>query len=372
VSRVWALTRKELVTVRRDPLTLVLLIGMPAALLLLFGYALTLDVARLPLAVLDRDGSAASRELVGRLTRDGTFQVAAQPRDSAELLRLLDQGEVKVALEIPVDYGRDVALGRPASAQLLLDGSDSNQARVALSHAHAMAQRADVGGLETVELAGAAAPALQVDGRVFFNPALESAQFVVPGLLGIVILVATVLMTAASVARERELGTLEALLATPVGRVELILGKTLPFVALAAADVVLALGTARLVFDVPLRGPLLALTVVTGLYIMGSLGFGVLISTLARNQQAAFQIALMTTLMPAFLLSGFVFPLENMAAPIQALARLVPAQYYIRALRAVVLKGAGVGDLLPDVGALSAFAVVFPALAVIRFRKRLS
>lgn len=369
-----ALARKELLQIRRDPISLFVLLGMPAALLLLFGYALTLDVTDVPLAVLDRDRSAASRELVGRFGRTEAFEVVARPSDEDAVRRLLDGGRVKAALVIPPDYGRRVAARQPAAVQLLVDGADSNTARIAKGYAEAIVAEA---GAALTASAASAAPAsppapFEVRSRVFFNPALESALFVVPGLLGIVVLVAATLMTAASVAREREQGTFETLLASPAGRLGLIAGKGLPFVGLAALDVAGALLAARLVFDVPIRGSLLALAVVSLTYVIVALGLGLLISTVATNQQAAFQIALLTTLLPSFLLSGFVFPIENMIPPVQAVAATVPAQYYLRALRAIVLKGAPLASVAPDLAALGGFALLFPLLAIARFPKRLA
>ncbi len=374
LARLRAIAHKELIQVRRDMLSLAILLGMPAALLLLFGFALTLDVEHVPLAVVDQDRTPASRRLIDDFARTDVFDLVARPATAKESIRLLDEGRIRAALVIPRGYSRDLAAGEQVRVQLLLDGADSNSARVTMGHAERIAAEAGVDSLArraSDEGRPPLRPAFAVQSRVFFNPTLSSAHFVVPGLLGTVVLIATALMTAVSVAREREAGTLETLLVSPVGRLELILGKTLPFLGLAAIDVVLALATAHWVFGVPIRGSVVALAAVTLIYIVGALGLGVLISTVARTQQAAFQITLMTTLLPSFLLSGFVFPVENMVAPVQAIAALVPTQYYIRALRAIVLRGAPLASVLPDVLALGAFALVAPLLAVIRFKKRI-
>ncbi len=368
-TRVLSVAVKELRQLRRDPTSLVILVGMPAALLLLFGFALTLDVRHVPLAVHDGDGTAASRDLAGAFTRTGAFDLVARAPDRSAAERLLDEGRVRAALVIPPGYARRLAAGDAPRVQLLVDGADSNTARVAIGHAALIAARVGRDGAR-VE-AAPLRPAFEVRARVFFNPGLESAHFIVPGLLGTVVLIAVALMTATSVARERELGTLEALLATPIGRLELVVGKTLPFVAVAVLDVALALATAHHVFGVPLRGSGWTLAALTAAYIATALGLGLLISTAARTQQAAFQITLMTTLLPSFLLSGFVFPVENMVPAVQAVADLVPARYYVRALRAVILEGARLDAVARDLGALGVFAVGLPLLAATRFRERL-
>ncbi len=373
-ARVLAVAAKEARQMRRDPITVLLLVAVPAITLLLFGYALTLDVDHISLAVCDLDRSAASRDLVAAFASGGTFDVAAQPEAPAALDRLLDSGEVAAALLIPPDFARDLEPGRGARVQLLLDGADSNAARIAQGHAAVIARdRATEVLLRALGGAAEAGRPLPIEARSFvrFNPELRSARFIVPGLLAILLLVAATMMTAMSVARERERGTLEALVATPIGRLELIAGKTAPYLAVAFADLAIGLAVARFVFGVPVRGSLALLAGATGLYAIGALGFGLLISTVARTQQAAWTLGVLTTLLPSFLLSGFIFPVENMEPWLREFTRLIQARWYISALRAIALKGASAADIAPQLLALEAFAVAFPALAAARFRKRI-
>lgn len=374
-SRFGAVVLKELRQMSRDPTTLTLLIVIPAAMLLLFGYALTLDVEHVRLAVCDLDRTEASRDLVSRFTRGGTFDVVAEGATPQALERLLDAGEARAGLVIPPGFARDLAGGRGARVQLLLDGSDSNTARVAQGLANVIArQRGTEVLLEMLGGAGgtgggATAP-LETRSRTWFNPDLKSTHFVVPGLLGIVLLLATMMMTAMSVVRERERGTLEVLVASPIRPLELIAGKATPYVAVAFLDLFFALAVAVHVFGVPFRGDLGLLLGTSAIFVAGSLGFGLLISTIARSQQAAWSLGLLTTMLPSFLLSGFIFPIENMTPVVRELTRVVPARYYLAALRGIVLKGAGFWDIAPQLAALGVFAVAFPGLAAARFVKR--
>jgi ABC-2 type transport system permease protein len=371
-SRALAVALKELRQMRRDPTTLFVLVLVPAAMLLLFGYALTLDVEHIKLALCDLDRSEASRDLVAAFTRSGAFDLMAEVGAPRGIERLLDAGEVRAGLVIPPGYARDLEGARGAKVQLLLDGADSTAARIAQGYSAVIArERATAVLFETL---GAAAPlAAPIEARAFvrFNPELKSARFIVPGLLGILLLVAATMMTAMSVARERERGTLEVLLATPVGRVELVLGKTLPYVFVAFVDLFVGLFVAVFVFGVPLEGSLALLVATTALFLVGALGFGLFLSTIARSQQVAWTLGLLTTLLPSFLLSGFIFPVENMTPAVREFTRLIEARYYIEALRAIALKGAGAADIAPELFALAAFAVLFPALAAARFQKRI-
>jgi ABC-2 type transport system permease protein len=356
----------------RDPITVALLLVLPAFMLLLFGYALTLDVDHVRLAVCDLDRTAASRDLISRFSRAGTFDVVASGRTPRAIERLLDAGEARAGLVIPPGYGRDLAAARGAAVELLIDGSDSNTARVAQGYAAVIArQRGTEVLLGAIGPGAAAAAPIEARARGFFNPELRSAVFIVPGLLGILLLIATVLMTAMSIVRERERGTFEVLIATPVRPVELILGKTAPYVVVAFADLAIAIAVMVAGFGIPFVGSPLVLLGATALFVTASLGYGLLISTVARSQQIAWTLGVLTTLLPSFLLSGFVFPIENMAPALQAVTRLIPARYYLAALRGVLLKGASTADLAPHAAALAVFAVAMPALAAARFRKRL-
>jgi ABC-2 type transport system permease protein len=373
LRRLVAVAVKELRQVARDRMSIFLVAVMPAVLVALFGYALTLDVDHIPLAIVDRDRSEASRDLIQRFTSGGTFNHTHDAASAAELQELLDAGRVRAGLVIPPRFGGDLAAARGTRVQLLLDGADSNTARIAQGYATVIGRTrgSEVLVEEVARAAGAGTTGATIEARahVWFNPELRSANFVIPGLLGIVLLVANMMMTAMSVVREKERGTLEALAASPVRPIELILGKTLPYFGFAFLETALAMLVAIYGFGVPFRGSVLVLLAVVALFAIGALGYGLLISTIAPTQQQAWTLGLVTTLLPSFLLSGFVFPIENMLPAVQAVTRVIQARYFIAALRAVILKGVGFDAILPQIAALATFAVVFPGLAALRFRK---
>lgn len=361
IRRTLAVVVKELRQLRRDARTTLALLGMPMILLLLYGYALSFDVRAIRLAVVDQDGGRAARELADAFLATDAFELASTVRDVRLLDPLFDSGRVQAALVIPPRYGDDRAAGRPTAVQVVLDGSDAQTATAVLGYARQIvAAAAPV--LRQPRSLGPVVPAV----TVWYNPDLSSSRFLVPGLLGFILMVTAVIATALAVVREKERGTMESLRATPLVAVELLVGKTLPYLLVGSLAAGGAVALAWTLFDVPVRGSLLALAAVTLLFLAGGLGLGVLISTMAETQQVAFQAALLISMLPTLLLSGFVFPISSMPPALRVITHIVPARYYLVALRGIVLKGTGPEAWGMDVVALAVFAVVVLALATVR------
>ncbi len=367
MRRISAVARKELRQIARDPLSLLLLLGMPAMMLLIYGYAINFDVRHVRLAVEDRDRSAASRDLVASFVNSTYFDLVADLSPGADFERIFQRREAKAILVLPEGYSEDLAAGRPATAQLVLDGSDANTATTALGYASALAEAA------SARLSGVSAPggpAAIYEPRVWYNPELRSTQFLVPGLVGFILMITAVLSTALSVVREKERGTMEQLRVTALRPAELILGKTLPYLGISLAASIVILVASRLLFGVVVRGSYGALLIATLVYLFGALGFGVLVSSLARSQAMAFQIGILSAMLPAIFLSGFIFPIRSMPLPLRLLTRVVPARYYLTLLRGVILKGTGLGPYVPELLFLVLFAAVMVSLAYARLARR--
>jgi ABC-2 type transport system permease protein len=372
VRRLAAVAVKELRQVRRDPLSLLMLVAFPALMLVLYGFALNFDVRHVRLAVQDRDRSPASRELVASFTHSTYFDLVAAPGPGEDLDALAERGVVRAVLVIPEQFGRDLEAGRLAVVQFLLDGADSTTAATVLGYARALVSEANA-ELVTGALARAGSrpvPPLDLAPRVLYNPELESTQFLLPGLIGLLMMITAVLSTALSVVREKERGTMEQLRVAPLRTFELILGKTFPYLGVSLLGTLIVLGAARLLFGVEVRGPHLDLLAVVLIYLFGALGFGLLISTIANNQTFAFQVGLITSLLPALLLSGFVFQIRIMPAWLQAITYLVPNRYFLVVLRGIILKGEGLATYWPQVGALVLYGLVVTALASLRLARR--
>jgi len=363
---------KEIRQIRRDPLSLLMLIAFPAFMLMLYGFALNFDVRHVKLALQDRDRSAASRDLVASFTHSTYFDLVATPGPGTDLDALLERGVARAVLVIPEGFGRDLAAGRRAVVQLLLDGADSTTAATVLGYARALVSQANADRVgEALGRAGRRlVQPLELAPRVLYNPELESTRFLVPGLIGLLLMLTAVLSTALSVVREKERGTMEQLRVAPLRTFELILGKTLPYLGVSLLGTLIVLGTARLFFGVEIRGPHLQLLVVVLLYLFGALGFGLLISTIANNQTFAFQAGLITSLLPALLLSGFIFQIRIMPVWLQAITYLVPARYFLVALRGIILKGEGLATYWDQVGALALYGIVVVALASARLARQ--
>ncbi len=361
IRRTFAIAVKEFLHLRRDWRTSLALLGMPMVLLLIYGFALSFDVQHIRLAVVDEDGTRPARELGESFLRSGTFDLVATLRDRRPLQQLFDRGRAQAALVVPHGFAAGLAAGRRVTVQFVLDGSDAQTAVTILGYARQIVAAA---GLR-LSVAGAPPP-VAARPVVWYNPDLSSSRFLVPGLVAFILMVTSVVATALAVVREKERGTLDSLRATPLLALELLVGKTLPYLLLASGAAAGSLALAWGLFGVPVRGSLLWLAAVTLLFLAGGLGWGALISTLADSQQVAFQMGLLTSMLPTLLLSGFIFPISSMPRAIQLVTHIVPARYFLVALRAIVLKGSGPDVWWTQAVALVVFGVAVLALATVR------
>lgn len=365
--RIKAIARKELIQIRRDPLSLAMAFAMPVLLLIIFGYAITLDVNNLTTIVYDLDKSSLSRELVSGLTASGYFTVVRMAEDHREIDRYLDSGKALVALSIPPDFSKAVRTGGTAQLQVIVDGSDSNTATIALGHLSALTElysRRSSGGKTT--------PLIDSRVRVWYNPELKSRNFIIPGLIAVIMMVIAALLTSLTFAREWERGTMEQLISTPVKTPELILGKLMPYFLIGFIDVVISVLMAVFLFEVPLKGNVFILGVVSGVFLFGALGLGIFVSIVAKSQLVASQIAMVATFLPAFLLSGFMFSVTNMPTPLQILTRIIPARYFVSVLKGIFIKGNPLRILITDAIFLLIFGLIVFAAANRKFRKKMS
>lgn len=368
------LVRKEFRQIRRDTRSLILLLVLPAALLLLYGFALNFDFRNIPIAVVDQDRTPAAREFLRLVTATEYLALAAELDDPRKADDLLDRERVRAVIIVPEGFGRALATGGEARVQVLADGSNPTGASTAIGYLNAIALGVSAGWTaEALERRGVRAPAVPVtaEPRIWFNPELRSALFLVPGLMAFILMGILVVSTAFAVVREKERGTMEQIMVSPVRPHELVLGKTIPYaaVSLVSSHLVLILGA--VLFRVPIRGsyPLLLLVII--LFLLGGLGQGILISIVTRTQQVAFIASALTTLLPTFILSGFIFPIRNMPGWVQAVTYLIPARYFLTALRAIMLKGAGLAAFWEQAALLAAFAAGAIGLSTLRLRRGL-
>jgi len=374
LRRLKAVAKKEFIHVLRDPRSLMMGIGMPMLLLFLFGYALTLDVDRVPLVVWDQAETAQSREFVSRFSGSRYFDLRQHAAGYRAIEEAIDRREALIALVIPVDFDRLLSRGERAPVQTILDGSDPTTATIALGYAEATAGQfsRDV-ALSQMLRAGIQprVPSLELKPRVWFNTDMVSRNFIFPGLIAVVMMIMAAILTSLCLAREWETGTMEQLIATPVSPLELIFGKLAPYFCIGVLDLILCVCVGEFVFDVPLRGSLGLLAALALLFLFGALSFGILLSIITKSQLLASQLAIVTTVLPAFLLSGFIFPIENMPLPIQTVTRLISARYFVFILRGIYLKDVGMAVLWPEALFLGVFGTLVLAVAVKRFKKKI-
>ena len=373
MTSVWktlAVARKEMRQIARDRRTLLILLFVPAFFLLVYGYALNFDIRHVRIAVQDNDRSTASREVISSFVNSGYFDLYAEVANEAELSRVLDRNEARAVLVIPQRFGADVVAGRPTSVQFIVNGDNANTATTVVGYATGLVGATSARYELQARFGSLSGPLLNVEPRVFYNPELRSTLFLVPGLIAYIAMLTAVVSTALSIVREKEAGTMEQVRMSPIGPVPYILGKTAPYFVvslLSAMGIVLA---AMVMFDMPMRGSWFVLLAVISLFLVGALGLGLFISSLAETQQVAFQIALLSSFLPTLMLSGFIFPIASMPEFLQVVTRIVPARYFLVALRGIVLKGTGPGVFWADLVALAVFAFLILGLASLRLRRQ--
>ncbi len=360
---------KEFLQLREDRKMIPVLIVGPVMQLLALGFAANVDVSQIPLVLVDQDRTASSRQLLERFTGSGYFRLAGAVDATQDVEPWLVDGRAQIALVIAPGYGEALAGGRPAHVQAIADGTDSNSAGIGLGYAASIVSEVGAGLLAPRPIAGAGR--IDLAPRVFYNPDLKSRWFYVPAVLAMVLMLVTMMLPAMAVVREKEIGTLEQISVTPLRPWQLVIGKLVPFVIIGLVDLLLITALARFVLGVPLRGSLLTLVLLTFLFLMNTLGLGLLVSTLVSTQQQAMMFSAFGLMVPMIYLGGLIFPVENMPLGFQFVSLLTPVNYYARILRGVFLKGSGFGVLWPEAVTLAAMGGLVLTLAGLRFRKSL-
>lgn len=361
----WAVAIKELRQIRRDRRTLTILIIVPTFFLFLYGYALNFDVRHIRTAVEDRDGSAESRRLIAAFTRSTYFDIVATTTDDAEAAALIDRGGARVLLVVPAGFGRTLQAGGTGEVQVVIDGDNANSATTVLGYTTAVVREASA--------EWAARPRVNlvtVAPRVWYNPELRSTVFLVPGLIAFISMITAVISTSLSIVREKERGTMEQIRMAPISTLAFVTGKTLPYLVLSQVGATAIVLAAMVFFDLPMNGSWPALMVVIALFLVGALGTGLLVSTLADTQEVAFQLASLLAMLPTMILSGFIFPLSSMPVALQYVSALVPARYFLTALRGIVLKGLDLTSVWPSLAALVLYGAVVIGLSAVRLARR--
>jgi len=373
-QRIKHIIKKEFIQIRRDPKMLRLILIAPVFQLMVFGYAVTTDIKHVPTVVVDSDQTRQSRDLIARFRNSGYFDLTYYVSRPQDMAPLIDSGKAQVGIEIPQGFSKNLARGKSASIQIVVDGTDSTTAGMVLGYTAGilkrfsediLTERARMVRARLVRL-----PGIEERTRVWYNPDLKSVNYMVPGVLCMILLVVTMMLTSLAIVKEREIGTLEQLIVTPIKPGELMVGKVIPFIIIGFVDVFLILFVARAWFQVPVAGSILLLLALTGVFLMTSLGVGLFVSTVSRTQQQAMMTAFFI-MMPSILLSGFMFPIENMPRVIQFMTYVIPLRYFLSIIRGIFLKGSGLAVLWPNVLALLVFGVVILTLSALRFSKKM-
>jgi ABC-2 type transport system permease protein len=370
LGRALVIAKKELIQLRRDRMTLAMMVALPLLQLLLFGYAINTDVRHIPLLVFDQDRSAQSRDLSRSLEATGFYDLVGQVESYDEIARALAAGHARAALVVPSRYASDLVSGRPSTLQLVVDGSDPQIVASATNTAASLVGARSLELLMARSSSGGAQP-ITLEPTIWYYPELRTAVYVVPGLVGVILTMTMVMLTAMAIARERERGTLEQLIVSPVKRLELMVGKIVPYVSLGYVQMSVILLAGRLVFGVPILGSLPMLYALALVFISANLALGLFFSTVARTQQQAMQMSFFF-LLPNILLSGFMFPFEAMPRPAQWIGQALPLTHFLRIVRGIALKDVGLGDLWPELIWLGGLLVLLVSLASLRFSKKLA
>lgn len=368
LRRIASMIRKELLELKRDPKMRAIVLIAPVMQVLVLGYAADMDVRDVPVAICDQDKSADSRALAAAFSASSAFVIEEDCASPAELDEALLSGRAELALMVPPSFSRELRSGASPELALIVDGSRSNTAAVALAYATGTATAF---GARLVALrAGSGGPSIDARIRVWYNPELKSRLFMVPGIFALLAMVFTIILTSLAVVKEKEIGTMEQLMASPLRRGELVIGKLAPFLLVSSLTLTVALVAVRLFFGIAPRGSLGVLALLSLLFAVSTLGIGLFVSTLAKTQQQAMMFSIFFFMFPMMILSGFVFPIENMPAPIRALTYLMPLRYYLRIVRGIFLKGSGLATLWPETLALAGLGCLYVSVSVARFKKR--
>ena len=373
-QRLFAVSRKEFIHLLRDPRSLAIGIALPIIMLLLFGFALTMDVDHVPIVVWNQSQDPLARDYISYFQASRYFTIIGFVDHYSDVERAIDERKALAGLIVPVDFSQKLQSGKTAAVQWIVDGSDSNTATLATGYAQSATQMfsRDI-QINRLELSGKPAPTVPIDlrSRVWFNADMESRNYIIPGLIAVIMMVIAGLLTSLTIAREWDNGTMEQLISTPVKVPELIIGKLIPYFCIAFLDVIIAVLMGQFLFHVPLRGSVVMIFVIGIIFLIGALSLGMVISIVAKTQLLASQVALVATFLPTFLLSGFSFDIENMPIVLQAISRVIPATYFIKILKGIYLKGVGLSVLYSETLFLIAFAMLLLLIANVKFKKKM-
>jgi len=373
--RISAIIYKEYLHIFRDKIALIMLIFFPMFVLFLFGYAINLDITHIPLAVYDQDRSEDARTLTDKFIQSGYFDLAQRLYSETQINPCVDRREVKVVLNIPQDFSKDIHNGKETPVQLIIDGSDNNTATIIMGYANSLITTFSREMLGELLLSRgmtfpAQLPTVDLRPNIWYNPELKSSIFLIPGLIGMILMSITVIRISITIVREKERGTMEGLLVAPLKPIELMIGKIIPYIVIAYVSLALIMLLSRFLFQIPLRGNIFTLFGLSGIFIAASLGIGLYISNVAETAQTAWLMGFLSSILPTIILSGFIFPIESMPYPIQLITYLFPIRYFLVILRGIILKGVGITILYPEALILLIFALAMITISALRFKKK--
>jgi ABC-2 type transport system permease protein len=375
-SALVAIARKEFIQIRRDKATLYMVFIFPVMMLILYGFGIRYDVKLVPTTVFDQDGGQLSRQYIERFAHSPYFSVKRYVHSYRDLQHDIDRGDARIGIVIPPDFSERLASNREATVQIIVDGSDNNTATIAISYEIAITQQfsSDIMMHQLEAVIGRLnlpIPAIEMEPRIWFNPNMESVQFIVPGIIAVIMMIVGTVLTALTIVKEKEQGTIEQIVSSPIKRYELMVGKVIPYATLAYLDFLIIVGASYLLFGVRIKGSVGLLMLTAFFYLVGVLAMGVLVSTITQTQVSAMFTAIMVSMLPSILLSGFIFPISQMPRVLQAITLVIPARYFIEILRDIYLKGLGLEAFWLEAVYIMVFGFVMIALAVSRFHKRL-
>jgi len=373
IKHIIAIMRKEFMHLLRDPRSLAISLFLPVFLLFLYGYSVTTDIKNLPIAIRDASLTEKSRELTNKILNSGYFTLVAMPNGEKEFKRLVDSGKAKIVINIPADFSQKINSDSKAVIQVIIDGSDPSTAAAAAGYMNGIVQDYFSGIMvkASIHRPGKIVQMINLKLRIWYNENLRSLNFYIPGLIAIILMMMAASLTSLTIISEKENGTMEALVASPIRRNELMIGKLMPYVIIAFWDVIMITAVGTLWFHVPIKGNYYLLLFASFIFLMAALSIGLIFSVIAKSSQEAMQMALLTTMLPSLLLSGFIFPIENMPKIVQAVSYLIPARYFLRILRGIYLQGVGLEYIWWDLLLLAIFSTIVVRLCVTSFKKRI-